>query len=84
MSYNFLTHLTLLLTFFLRDHNVSLRATDVGEDLTQILRICIFTHENHAPKGNAYPKAPFTPKFHMTTPLLNSSWEVSCGAHVLL
>ena len=55
MSYNFLT---LLLTSFLRDHNVSLRATDVGEDLTQILRICIFTRENHTPKGNAYAKAP--------------------------
>ena len=23
-----------------------------------------------------------TPKFHMTRPLLNSSWEVSCGAHL--
>ena len=50
--------LTLLLTPFLRDHNVSLRATDVEEDLTQILRICIFTDENHTPKGNAYAKAP--------------------------
>ena len=49
---------TLLLALFLRDHNVSLRATDVGEDLTQILRICIFTRENHTPKGNAYAKAP--------------------------
>ena len=56
MSYNLLT---LLLTLFLRDHNVSLRATDVEEDLTQILSICIFANENHTPKGNAYAKAPF-------------------------
>ena len=39
MSHSFLT---LVLTPFLRDHNVSLRATDVEEDLTQILRFCIF------------------------------------------
>ena len=56
MSHNFLT---LLLTLFLRDHNVSLRATDVEEDLTQILRFCIFIDENHIPKGNAYAKTPF-------------------------
>ena len=60
MSYNFLT---LLLTLFLRDHNVSLRAADNQEDLTQILRICIFTHENHTPKGNAYAEAPFEGTF---------------------
>ena len=48
----------LLLTLVLRDHNVSLRA-DIEEDLTKILRICICTHENHTPKGNAYTKAPF-------------------------
>ena len=85
-----------------------LHATDVGEDLAQVLRICIFTHENHTPKGNANAKAPFagenttiwqayatcmsrnsltqpyafqvfayTPKFHMTKPLLSSSWENS-------
>ena len=61
MSHNVLT---LLLTPFLRDHNVSLRATDVEEDLTQILRHLHFhklmrTIENHTPKGNAYAKAPF-------------------------
>ena len=56
MSHNVLT---LLLALFLRDHNVSFRATDVEEDLTQILCFCIFTDENHAPKGNAYAKDPF-------------------------
>ena len=44
MSYNFLT---LLLTLFLRDHNVSLPAPDVEEDLPQALRICMFTNNEN-------------------------------------